>query len=1124
MSLFRQKSRHDGGGNIPPGRTAALLNDSAHLNGSAHHDGFSPSMEKSSASAEDSSQPPQTSQPPRKRRRKRFSLRRGLLLFLSGAVFFFLSADAYLECVGVPQIFLDRISRALAPSCGIHFHAEEMKAGFFGGIRLENIRVEGENTFSYPVLAAEQLQIRFLPGKLTQKTLLPFRLLISNGRLDLPIFPESGREGAADILSLSHLHADISGEPGLLKVNRLEGRIFDFRFRGKGTFDNLLHAVGARGGGIIQKALSGGSSSPENRDNAQQNSAEDDSSFLAGDKKSPGENAFPEPAIAATEDGKKGKEEEETILLHCGRNPVPLILRPLTRIPLKIRRQLIFFLDRLKHEPFDLPPSADIDFSIDLNHFMKNRLEARLRLPAFQYVHLRIGALDEQLTLENGQVRFDRLHLDLGEDEQVSGSGVYDPAGNTLSATVSGICSPEKLLLFTDAGTRESITERMDFGKDLKIAFSGSIEHLSLRDGEQRGELELQIPELTIKSLKMKNLKTLLKIQSGRFSGEILSVSLPGKDHLEGTYAFYGDHFECSVSGRGSPERLGLFLPPRAEALLRKHTAFPSPDPEIAFEGSLRCDDWDDSAFSGVMNLLLPEMLFCRGMKVKRSALRLDFSPRFLKAEELRAELSSGVRVSGEVSCFLKDNALTASLISNGSPAEAIRMLDPEHSSFLESLTKDIEWPAGKNLIELHTDLFLTLDPVPVYSLSGSIVMTNFRYRGIPFRYGATRFLIDSDKIMILPGASLETENGRAVISVCYDASGKTTSSAREEAATAAAETASSPAGMEKGNGRTAAETAPTGILDFSLRSSLSGNDILRCLYPEWKSSVLDFPESIHVYSRGTIDYRHPENSSFRAGIENSGFLWNGIRVNDMDVNLDYGKQRLSFTRGNAEVADGQISMDYLFDFGKNQGHIAAELSDCDLQSALEELGCKKRIPSSVISSPSATETASASAEEEEPEKDDGREETEKQRRGSLSGRLNATLSTGYNRKLELSGQGEMRITGDDLWSIPLFGEALKYLGSVWAMDNFGSITDIHCLFSLEKDKLVTRQLSSNGGIIALTAEGEYNFQINEFDLRFRAEPLKSMLPFETFPRLFYPLSRFFERRLTGKFSDYRWE
>ncbi len=1077
-----------------------------------------------------SSLPPQASSPP-PRRRKRFRFRRLILVPAVIALLFF-SADLYLEYCGLPQALLDLVSQKLASSCGIHFHAGGMKAGIFGGIRLENIRVEGENTFSCPVLSAEQLQIRFLPGKLTQKTLLPFRLLLSNGRLDIPVFPESGREGAADILTLSHLHADISGEPGLLKVNHFEGRIFDFRFRGQGTFDNLLHAVGARGGGVIQKALSGGSpAAAGKRINAQPpGSAEDHSSFPTDDKKSPpGENpSFPAPpAISAAADVKE--EEEETMLLPRAMNPVPRILRPLTRIPLKIRRQLIFFLDRLKHEPFDLPPSADIDFSIDLNHFVKNRLEARLHLPAFQYGHLRIGALDEQLTLENGKVRFDRLHLDLGEDEQVSGSGVYDPAGNTLSATVSGICSPEKLLLFTDARTRESITERMEFGKDLKIAFSGSIEHLSLRDGEQRGELELQIPELTIKSMKMKNLKTLLRIQSGRFGGGILSVSLPGKDHLEGTYAFYGDHFECSVSGRGSPERLGLFLPPRAEALLRKYTAFPSPDPEIAFEGSLRCDDWDDSAFSGVMNLLLPEMLFCRGMKVKRSALRLDFSPRFLKAEELRAELSSGVRVSGEVSCFLKDNALSASLISNGSPAEAIRMLDPEHSSFLESLTKDIEWPAGKNLIELHTDLFLTLDPVPVYSLSGSIVMTNFRYRGIPFRYGATRFLIDSDKIMILPGASLETENGRAVISVCYDASGKTRSSAREEedatAAAAAAEPpSSSPAGMEKRNGRTAAETAPTGILDFSLRSSLSGNDILRCLYPEWENAVLDFPESIHVYSRGTIDYRHPENSSFRAGIENSAFLWNGIQVNDMDVNLDYGKQRLSFTRGNAEVAGGQISMDYLFDFGKNQGHIAAELSDCDLQSALEELGCKKRTSSSVSSSPPAAETASASVGGEDPGKNDGREEPEKQRRGSLSGRLNATLSTGYNRKLELSGQGEMRITGDDLWSIPLFGEALKYLGSVWAMDNFGSITDIHCLFSLEKDKLVTRQLYSNGEIIALSAEGEYNFQINEFDLRFRAEPLKSMLPFETFPRLFYPLSRFFERRLTGKFSDYRWE
>lgn len=126
--------------------------------------------------------------------------------------------------------------------------------------------------------------------------------------------------------------------------------------------------------------------------------------------------------------------------------------------------------------------------------------------------------------------------------------------------------------------------------------------------------------------------------------------------------------------------------------------------------------------------------------------------------------------------------------------------------------------------------------------------------------------------------------------------------------------------------------------------------------------------------------------------------------------------------------------------------------------------------------------------------------------------------------RLLLDGGGAMTVRGSNLWTVPILGSFLRIIGRAWSLENFGSITRISGDFKLEKDRLVFRDLRSDGGLVSLNASGNYRWQDDSFDVRVRAELLRSALPFDAMTHLLTPVSWILERRLQGNFNTYQWE
>lgn len=105
-----------------------------------------------------------------------------------------------------------------------------------------------------------------------------------------------------------------------------------------------------------------------------------------------------------------------------------------------------------------------------------------------------------------------------------------------------------------------------------------------------------------------------------------------------------------------------------------------------------------------------------------------------------------------------------------------------------------------------------------------------------------------------------------------------------------------------------------------------------------------------------------------------------------------------------------------------------------------------------------------------------------------------------------------------------MLGSFLRIIGQAWSLDSFGSITKVSCDYKLIGDRLVFDQLKSDGGFVSLDASGYYRWADNHFDIRVRAELLKSALPFDVMSRLLTPVSWILDKRLKGDFNTFNWE
>lgn len=733
----------------------------------------------------------------------------------------------------------------------------------------------------------------------------------------------------------------------------------------------------------------------------------------------------------------------------------------LRRIPLELRRKALYAIQRMNEKRFALTPDCRVRFHLDVTDFSRCLANASLRIPAFRYGNLSIESIEETMSLKHGILSLEQVRVVLPDGSSVEAKGVYDGSGRAAHGTVRGRCRLEDIVLFLDDSLREEIAKHLRIAGEF-VTFHGSLESFNLSGGMPTGSLQFFLPHIVVAGVELRNASATIRADGDRLSGTLHSASLRDGGTLSGGFQVKDGRFSCDLDGRVRPEELRRFLSGDVADFLSSNLRFRNRQPLLSFSGTLSSGGRGPGSFSGKVRLRIPEVEV-KKVPVEWMRAELEFSAGGIRVSGLEARLKDGSKITGSLFCLPSEQCLSASLVCSGSPYSLIAALGEEHQKFVKSLTCNIGWPSAGNFVEAAAELHVDYGKNPFSYMTGSVVARNFSYQKIPFRYGAARFIIDADNNLILPDAVLETKEGRMSVSATYAPSDQAFPF-----------------------------HSPAGRLNFSLVSTMTGNDMIRSLYPQWKSEFIDFPDPIKVESSGVIDYENPERTRFRAVISNGSCRWHNMSIRDIDAILRYEADSLSFRNASANFSDGRLLMDYQYNFKTEQGRIAARLSGADMLEVLENFSRKTIAP--------------------------------EYRNGRLSADFRAEMSYDRSDELLLHGDGRLELTGNNLWTVPLLGSFLRIIGQAWSLESFGSITKVSCDYRLIGDRLVFRRLKSDGGFVSLDAAGYYRWSDNRFDIRVRAELLKSALPFDVMSRLLTPVSWILDKRLKGDFNTFNWE
>ena len=151
-------------------------------------------------------------------------------------------ADFCMEYIGVPDV-IRRCFERKARQYGYALTLSSLRAGLWNGIIGTDVSLTAGADM--PQFRASRVQLKISPMSFFRGE-LPFVIRVAGATAALPLFPESGAEGALDRLLISNVDASISGAPGRLRVNRASGSLNGIRFTMRGTVRNLLYYSGTK--------------------------------------------------------------------------------------------------------------------------------------------------------------------------------------------------------------------------------------------------------------------------------------------------------------------------------------------------------------------------------------------------------------------------------------------------------------------------------------------------------------------------------------------------------------------------------------------------------------------------------------------------------------------------------------------------------------------------------------------------------------------------------------------------------------------------------------------------------------------------------------------------------------
>ncbi len=476
----------------------------------------------------------------------------------------------------------------------------------------------------------------------------------------------------------------------------------------------------------------------------------------------------------------------------------------------------------------------------------------------------------------------------------------------------------------------------------------------------------------------------------------------------------------------------------------------------------------DGNRSQGELNIEIPDAKF-RDMNIHNISTQLTFSNDTISATHLSFETDRNV-IQGNLDYNAANKVIDATFHSSGAPLFLIKWMGGENTKMMNSILSRFTFSKNSRDIELVADIHCSWGDKFFYFISGNMVMRSFKYLGIPFDSSDANIIIDSNEILILPVIALTQKSSIATVAMVYDNSQDFQYHVE------------SPFFKHDGSSK--------GQLQLNGQSSLPGDVVLKCIFSDWKSDMLDMSAPVNAVAEGMIDFsgNRINSTDFNVKISDSTCKWYELPVVDLDCDLVFKGLNMDIENVKGKVYNGDLSLTYYTNFETETGKIKVELNNADFVPIVKHIKWD------------------LSGEG-----------------GKLSATTEADLEYDDNNNLLMSGKGTIKVRDANLWEVPILN-TFGQLTSKWLGNRWGVISDLDADFKYEKDHIYSNNIHTNGNVVALRSRGKFFWATGDFNFLVHAEVLKSVLPFKMLTRIFDPITGLMESRVIREDGEIKWE
>ena len=488
----------------------------------------------------------------------------------------------------------------------------------------------------------------------------------------------------------------------------------------------------------------------------------------------------------------------------------------------------------------------------------------------------------------------------------------------------------------------------------------------------------------------------------------------------------------------------------------------------MPFKLNLENFSLDAKKSRGELTLSVPEVKF-RDLNIYKVKTKLQFLGNRVSATNLYFETDSNI-VRGDIDYNAAAKSVDASLHSFGAPLFLVDMMGDENTKMINTILSRFKFSPKKKDIELSADIHCSWGDEFFYFISGNMGMHSFEYLGMPFDRSQADIIIDSNEILIIPSITVEQGDSTATASMIYDASA--TFKCKVDAPLF-----NDPAEYKN-------------QLLLNGKSSLPGDVVLKCIFSDWNSNMLDLSLPVNIVVAGSIDFSdNPVNSTdFNVKISDSMCKWYKLPVAHFSGDLSFKGLDMYIKNAYGKVYGGDLALYYHTNFDTEKGHVSVDLQNVDFVSIVKHI------------------------------KWDLEGEG-----GLLSATTDADLAYDQQDNLLMTGLGTLKVRDANLWEVPIIN-SFGRLASPWLGNKWGVISDLDADFQFKESYVESKDIHTNGNVVALRGQGKYFWATGNFNFLVHAEVLKTVLPFKLMTKMFDPITGLMESRVVRKHGKISWE